>query len=83
MNSIQFEVVIEAEKDTDLWIIPPYIYKQIMEESAPVANYTNEIMAARSRKSCGLMEQVMWKAKTNVWPPFCWRKLPSKTTNRL
>lgn len=47
MRSIQFEVTIEAEKDTDLWIIPAEIYKSIMNESAPVANYTNELMATR------------------------------------
>ena len=47
MQSIQFEVTIEAEKDTDLWIIPAEIYKDIMKESAPVANYTNELMATR------------------------------------
>ena len=34
-------------KDTDLWIIPAEIYKGIMKESAPVANYTNELMATR------------------------------------
>ena len=44
MRSIQFEVTIEAEKDTDLWIIPAEVYRGIMEESAPVANYTNELM---------------------------------------
>ena len=43
IRSIQFEVTIEAEKDTDLWIIPAEIYKDIMKESAPVANYTNEL----------------------------------------
>ena len=47
MRSIQFEVTIEAEKDTELWIIPAEIYKSIMQESAPVANYTNELMATR------------------------------------
>ena len=40
IRSIQFEVTIEAEKDTDLWIIPAEIYKGIMKDSAPVANYT-------------------------------------------
>ena len=34
IRSIQFEVTIEAEKDTDLWIIPAEIYKGIMKESA-------------------------------------------------
>lgn len=43
MRSIQFEVTIQAEKDTDLWVIPAEVYQDIMEASAPVANYTNEL----------------------------------------
>ena len=62
MRSIQFDVTIEAEKDTDLWIIPAEIYKNIMEESAPVANYTNEIMASRFSDAMWLMENIMWKS---------------------
>ena len=62
MHSIQFEITIEAEKDTDLWIIPADVYKQIMEESAPVANYTNEVMAARFSDVMWLIEQILWKS---------------------
>ena len=62
MRSIQFEVVVEAEKDTDLWVIPPEFYKNLMHESAAVANYTNEIMASRFSDVMWLMEQVMWKS---------------------
>lgn len=62
MRSIQFEVIIEAEKDTDLWIIPPEVYQKLMEESAPVANYTSELMASRFSEVMWLMEQVMWKS---------------------
>ena len=62
MRSIQFDVAIEAEKDTGLWIIPAEIYKSIMEESAPAANYTNELMASRFSDVMWLMEQVMWKS---------------------
>ena len=47
MHSIQFEVTIEVEKDTDLWVILAEIYKSIMQESAPVSNYTNELIATR------------------------------------
>ena len=32
IRSIQFEVIIEAEKDTELWVIPPDIYKRVMED---------------------------------------------------
>lgn len=62
MRSIQFEITIETEKDTELWIIPTEIYKSIMDESAPVANYTNELMAARFSDVMWLIEQIMWKS---------------------
>ena len=62
MHSIQFEITIEAEKDTELWIIPADIYKNIMDSSAPLANFTNEIMAARFSEVMWLMEQIMWKS---------------------
>ena len=51
-----------SEKDTDLWIIPAEIYKGIMKESAPVANYTNELMATRFSDVMWLIEQIMWKS---------------------
>lgn len=60
LRSIQFDVTIAAEKDTRLWIIPADVYKRLMEQSAGVANYTNEIMASRFSEVMWLMEQVMW-----------------------
>ena len=62
MRSIQFEITIEAEKNSELWVIPSEIYKSIMEESALVANYTNELMASRFSDVMWLIEQIMWKS---------------------
>ena len=62
MRSIQFDVMVEAEKDTDLWIIPAEVYQEIMEESAPVATFTNEVTATRFSEVMWLLEQVMWKS---------------------
>ena len=62
MNSIQFEISVEAEKDTAFWIIPADIYKKLMLESAAVSNYTNEVMATRFSDVMWLMEQVLWKS---------------------
>ena len=70
LRSIQFEVVIEAEKDTELWIIPSEVYKGIMEESAPAANYTNELMAARFSDVMWLIEQIMWKSLDKLVADF-------------
>ncbi len=62
MSSIQFEVCVQAEKDTEFWVIPADTYKSIMEESAPLANYTNELMASRFSDVMWLIEQIMWKS---------------------
>ena len=62
MRSIQFEVTIEAEKDTELWVIPAETYKQLMDESAPLSNFTNEVMATRFSDVMWLVEQIMWKS---------------------
>ena len=61
MRSIQFEVMIEAEKDTELWIIPSDSYKSVMDQSAPLANFTNEVMAGRFSDVMWLLEQILWK----------------------
>lgn len=62
MQSIQFDITIEAETDAEMWIIPPDVYKGLMEESAAVANYTNELMATRFSEVMWLVEQIMWKS---------------------
>ena len=62
MRSIQFEIFISAEKDTEFFVIPPMVFKQITEESAVAANYTNELMASRFSEVMWLIEQIMWKS---------------------
>ena len=62
LRSIQFDVTIQAEKDTALWVIPAEVYRDLMAASTPVANYTNEIMASRFSEVMWLMEQVMWQS---------------------
>lgn len=62
MSGIQFEVTIEAEKDTRVWVIPTKVWKRLNEESAVLANYTNELMADRFTNVMWLIEQIMWKS---------------------
>ena len=62
MNSIQFEITITAEKETEFWIIPPYLYKNLMDNSLAVSNYTNQIMATRFTDVMWLVEQIQWKS---------------------
>lgn len=83
MRSIQFEVTIETEKDTELWIIPAEIYQSIMEESAPVSNYTNELMATRFSDVMWLMEQVMWKSLDKRVAAFLLEEMSIEGTDQL
>ena len=62
MSSIQFEIMIATEKETEFWIILPLFYKQLKDHNAAVANYTNEVMSSRFTDVMWVMEQVMWKS---------------------
>ncbi len=41
MRSLQFDIIISAEKDTDAFLISSEVYQNIMEHSAPLARFTN------------------------------------------
>jgi CRP/FNR family transcriptional regulator len=62
LSSIQFEVVIEAEKDTNFWVIPSKMYKTLMKSSLALLNYTNELMSARFSDVMWVMQQVLFKS---------------------
>ena len=62
MASLQFEVIIEAEKDSEIFIIPPHVFQKLMNESLPVSKFTNDLMATRFSDVMWLMEQIMWKS---------------------
>ncbi len=62
LRSMQFEIMIAAEKDTELFVIPADVYQSVARESAPAANFTTEIMADRFSEVMWLMEQIMWKS---------------------
>lgn len=83
LRSIQFDVTVTAEKDTELWIISADIYKKIMEESAAAANYTNEIMASRFSEVMWLLEQVMWKSMDKRVAAFLLEEAAIEDTDRL
>jgi len=62
MPDMQFNVMIEAEKDTEFWSIPACLYKNLMDESLAVSNYSNNLMSGHFSELMWLMEQIMWKS---------------------
>lgn len=62
MKNIDFDVIIEAETDVKIWVIPTRIYKQMMETSLPIVNYTNQLMAARFSDVVWVLDQILSKS---------------------
>ncbi len=83
LNSIQFEIIIEAEKDAEFWVIPPGVFKKLMDESAPMANYINGIMGSRLSDVMWLVEQVMWKSMDKRIASFLLEEAGIEGTNEL
>lgn len=61
LHNIQFDVHIEAEKDTQAYLIPTSVYQQMMEESVVISNYTNQLISSRFSDVMWLMEQLLFK----------------------
>ena len=83
MRSIQFDVTIAAEKDTELWVIPSEVYQRLMEQSVAVSNYTGELMAGRFSEVMWLMEQVMWKSLDKRLAAFLLEEASIEGTGQL
>ena len=62
MPNMQFDIFVEAEKDTDLWIIPACLYQNLMDDSVAVANYSHNLITSHFSEVMWLMEQIMWKS---------------------
>ena len=59
LRGISFDISVQAEQDTEALHLPAEVYRRLMDASAPVANYTNELMAARFSDVMWLMDQIL------------------------
>ena len=62
MPNMMFDVFIEAEKDTEIWVIPACLYQNLMDESLPLSNYSHALITNHFSEVMWLMEQLMWKS---------------------
>ena len=61
MPNLQMDIFIEAEKDSEVWIIPACLFQNLMDESIYVANYARNVITNHFSELMWLMEQIMWK----------------------
>ena len=62
MPDLQFNVMIEAEKDTEFWSLPACMFKNLVDESLAVSNYSRSLLSSNFSELMWLMEQIMWKS---------------------
>jgi CRP/FNR family transcriptional regulator len=83
MPDIQFDVVVEAEKDSEFFILPSCLFKDLMEESAAIANYANGLISSRFSEVMWLMEQIMWKSFDKRLAAFLLEEMAIEGTKEL
>ena len=62
MPDMQFSVMIEAEKDTAFWSVPACLFRNLVDESLAVSNYSRSLLSSNFSELMWLMEQIMWKS---------------------
>ena len=62
MPNMMFDVFIEAEKDSEVWVIPACLFQNLMDESLPLATYSRDLITSHFSEVMWLMEQIMWRS---------------------
>ena len=62
MPDLQFNVMIEAEKDTEFWSLPACLFKNLIDESLAVSNFSRSLLSSNFSELMWLMEQIMFKS---------------------
>jgi CRP/FNR family transcriptional regulator len=83
MSNMQFDVFIEAEKDSEIWVIPACLYQNLMDESLPLSNYSHNLITSHLSEVMWLMEQIMWKSFDKRLAKFLLEECALEGTNSL
>ena len=62
MPNMMFDVFIEAEKDTEIFVIPACLYQNLMDESLPLSPNSRALITNHFSEVMWLMEQIMWRS---------------------
>jgi len=83
MPNMMFDIFIEAEKDSEIWVIPACLYQNLMDESLPIANYSHDLITSHFSDVMWLMEQIMWKSFDKRLAAFLLEEAALEGTNTL
>ena len=60
LNNIRFDVMVDAEKDSEVYLINPYSYKELKDKNIVVERFTNSVINESFSEAMWLMEQVLF-----------------------
>lgn len=83
MPDMQFNVMIEAEKDSEFWSIPACMFKNLVDESLAVSNYSRNLLSSNFSELMWLMEQIMWKSIDKRLAAFLLEEAQLEETKQL
>jgi len=83
MPNMMFDIFIEAEKDSEVWVIPACLYQNLMDESLPLSNYSHDLITNHFSEVMWLMEQIMWKSFDKRLAGFLLEESRIEGTNAL
>ena len=83
MPDMQCNVMIEAEKDTEFWSIPACLFKNLVDESLAVSNYSRNLLSSNFSELMWLMEQIMWKSIDKRLANFLLEEASLEDSNQL
>lgn len=62
MRNIDFDVYIDADADSEVYILPVQYYQQVCSESKEAEDFTNQVIAARFSDVMWVMEQILFSS---------------------
>ena len=82
-SQLRFDIHVEAEEGSLLWVIPPTVYQQLMEASAPLANFTSQLLSARFADVMWLLDQILFRRIDSRLAAFLLEESAIQKTDRL
>ena len=83
MKNMLFDVFIEAEKDSEIWVIPACLYQNLMDESLALSNFSHSLITSHLSDVMWLMEQIMWKSFDKRLAKFLLEEIALEGNNSL
>lgn len=60
LNNMNFDIYIEAEKDSEIFLLPTDVYMQISQKNIEVQKFTNKVTLTRFSDVMWIMEQILF-----------------------